>query len=442
MRRWCAGLLLWPLAAVAAPTAEEFAQAFPVRGAVDGQVVEVPLDARVYRAATTSSLADLRVFDAEGRIVAHVLLPGHGDAALPAQLDVPVFELPAGPPGTLAASRIELSDGGAILSIQRVEGSPPTTGPRTWLLDLSGLERPVAALALDWTLAGRSGLLATVTLAASQDLDRWSQVPVRGVVADLRRDDASLRRDTLELPATRARYLKLSLQGPPDLRITRVRARPAPVASAPSAWVRVAPSRASGDAGAWLYDLGGPLPVDAVRLAADEGAQFFTTTVRSAPSADGPFEAPIELVLQRFDTSSAPPVSSRLQVRDRRWLQLDPGTGAPVEPVPLEVRYEPARLRFVATGTPPWRLAAGQRGLERPDDPGAEVLRSLPAADDGGPEVIDARLGDPVEMAGERARRPGPSGDLVFWAVILAGVLVLALMLRHLLREMRDSPDA
>lgn len=427
--------------AAAAAEPEDFAVAFPVLLAEEGRLVEVALDARVYRAATTSSLDDLRVFDGQGRPVAHVILPPVAEAAV-AAIEVPVFAL-----RRVAAAgrghRIEVASSGAVIAVLDPEGaSAGEQGPRRWLLDASAVDEPIDSLRLSWSLPPEQTMLATVTLEASNDLERWRRIPTRGTLADLMQDGMRLRRDELELPSTAASYLRLTLDDGPDLQITAAELRPA--SAGPSGeWLRIEAPSAAGEDGRWAYALGGPLPVEALRLTAGSGTQLFSVRVGGADSAEADDVSFVSGVLHAMAEGDAGVASTGLplRLRDASWLLLQPGSGAPPQPLPLDVLLRPAQLRFVAVGSAPWQIAVGQFGLAAPDDAAARTLLRLGEnSPSGNPvSVAKAELGEPVTLAGEAARRPGPSGDIVFWIAIIGGVLLLSLMLWRVIAEMRTS---
>lgn len=442
MRSLLTLLLSTLVLAAGASGPEDFAVAFPVLLAEDGRIVEVELDARVYRAATTSSLDDLRVFDGEGRPVAHVILPRVTEEAA-AAIEVPVFALPR-----VAAAgrghRIEVASSGAVIAVLDPEDAGTgEQGPRRWLLDLSAVHEPVDSVRLTWTLPAEQTMLAAVAVEASNDLERWRRITTRGTLADLMQDGMRLRRDELELPSTAASYLRLTLDDGPDLDITAAEVRPAS-SSPPGEWLRIEAPLAAGKHGRWAYELGGPLPLDAVRLAAGSGTQLFPVRVGGADSAEADDVSFVPGVLHsgvsgvEADAVVAS-LALPLRVRDARWLLLQPGTGAPREPLPLDVLLPPAQLRFVAAGSAPWQIAVGHFGLAAPDDAAARTLLTLGENSTTAKSVTKARLGNPVTLAGAAARRPGASGDIVFWMAIIGGVLLLSLMLWRVIAEMRTS---
>ncbi|MCC5873224.1 MAG: DUF3999 family protein [Gammaproteobacteria bacterium] len=439
MRSWL--LILWcaPLLAVGGPAMEDFAVAFPVLPEGEGRIVEVELDARVYRAATTSTLDDLRVFDGEGRPVAHVILE-RAAVEPAAAIEVPVFALP---PVAEAGSthRIEVAESGAVIAVLGAERTgTPAAGPRRWLLDLSAVDDAVDAVHFTWTLPAQQTMLAAATLEASNDLDRWRRITARGTLADLMQEGSRLRRDRLQLPPTSARYLRLTLDEGANLDITAAHVRPAPAVSG-GEWLRIEASSGTGRDGRWVYDLGGPLPVDAVRLAPDSGTQFFPVRVGWGDSELADVSSSVSGVLHSMAAPDASAASAPLQlrVREARWLLLHPGTGAPAQPLPVEVLVKPAQLRFVAAGVAPWQIAVGRFGLAAPTDDAARTLATLGQDDPQANRVPKAGLGDHVTLAGDAARRPGPSGDSVFWLAIIGGVLLLSLMLWRVIADMRGS---
>jgi hypothetical protein len=433
----CALVCALPAAGAAdAPAPEDFAVAFPVAVPTGATLVEVELDARVHRASTTSDLRDLRVFDADGRLLAQSLhRPG---TSAPTPEPVPFFALPEAAATATGGVRVEVARDGTVVSVDGEERAPASdAGPRRWLLDRSGDRPAVDTLRFDWTPAP-SGFVADVVVEVSDDLDRWRPVPVRGALAELERDGVHLRRDHLTLAApTAANYLRVSLAGADVPVLTAVSVVAVSDAAPSVRWTPLTPASIAADG--WWYDLGGPVPVDAVRVAASAGTHLFAADLAAAAS---PGDEAIALGRGAFHRAAvdgttlvSDPVSVR--IRNRRWLHLEPGAGAPPRAPALEVRYTPMLLRFVAEGAAPWQVAVGRRGTAQADGTGAAALVRL--AEDASP--VRATLGAPVTLAGDAAREPPASFGYLFWVALVLGVALLGWMLVRLAAEMRGTGE-
>ncbi len=198
-----------------------------------------------------------------------------------------------------------------------------------------------------------------------------------------------------------------------------------------------------GDAGGtiWRFELGGPLPVDALEPAWAAGQAVFEATIETADDEDGPWSRRGRGLFYRLRTDAGPITSEPVAVdtRGARWLRLRIEGAAPQVSPTLAARARMPVLHFAADGPGPYRLAVGSARAEPADERAvSRMLETLAQA----PELVaGARLGEARVLAGEAARRPeaGLSMSAVLWGVLVLGVALLALMLRSLLREARQG---
>ena len=211
-----------------------------------GGLQSVLLDFEVYERSVEAGLADLRVFDAQGRPVPYALrrrLPNEGSRTQAAYRGLPLFRLgdrdDVRADGVSdAAARVsgdyridaELSDSGAIVRVFR--GDAPASGnsgPLAWLLDASALDRAVVGIEFDFA-AGEEDFVSRILIEASDDLARWTSVRADVVVARLEQSGHRIERLRFELPGTRAKYLRLTPQGEAALpTLSAVRVQPSDV---------------------------------------------------------------------------------------------------------------------------------------------------------------------------------------------------------------------
>ena len=109
----------------------------------------------------------------------------------------------------------------------------------------------------------------------------------------------------------------------------------------------------------------------------------------------------------------------------------------------LELAYHPARLRFLAQGTAPYRLAFGSARVSPAEVAGCDSL--LSASSGQGAHLMGQAVASPGSAArfgGSEAltppREPTPVRLMVLWGVLIAGVAVLIGLAISLMRRLQN----
>ncbi|WP_043764933.1 DUF3999 family protein [Algiphilus aromaticivorans] len=431
-----AGLLLVPATVLAAPVTQDFARGLPLEADEPAAAYGLPLPDAVYRGVTRRDLGDLRVFDANGRVVQHALCPPEAPEKQSERHAAAIWGLPAGSaPRRRQGTRMEIETAdGTRLALN--EGAAEVTAPGgafEYLLDVRELEVPITALALDWawrTPEGRAEL--AVRVAASDDLDNWRTLLPQGTLLRAEGEGGKLERSQLSLPERRYAFLRLTpLDG---------RARD---------WLR----------GATLVSVA-PESVPDLRWFDAEAMPVETPDMREYRSDR---RAPVQrLRLDAGDLRLGVRVSSRDALDARWWRRAttpapatgDDDTAAGITVVPpvaerfwrvevmqgaealgsralgLRMGYAPERLRFFAQGEGPWLLAYGS----------AQAMPAEPLAC-ARFEQVSTAVGIGVErsLGGDSRLSPEtgwPLRRIVLWVMLGAGALLVVAMALSLLRRL------
>lgn len=422
-----------------------------------GALQSVLLDFDVYRRSVEPGLADLRVFDAQGRPVPYAIrrrLPGAKQEQVLRSL--PLFTLDramteqALPTARFAADafRIEaqLSETGAIVSVAPAGGEPATGDlPVAWLLDASDLRRAVVGLVFELDAEG-GPFVSSLRIEASDDLASFRRVGQNLALARLEQAGHRIERLKFALPATRAKYLRITAQGsPPAARIRSVTARLAPSRPAPKRVEASLQGRFDPDqSGLVHFDLGGWPPVDRLRVRLEDENALVEAQLESAPEREGPWRRRFSGLLYSIDQGGRlenPAID--WSARGDRYLRLTVsarGGGRLESPPTLIASWRPEQLLFLHRGDGPSQLAIGR--VETPDGSFAdtELLRIARRNGASVPENT-ARLGPETILAGESAlvvEDPIPWRTYGLWALLLASVAVVLALSLKLLRGVDD----
>ena len=428
---------------------EDFAYGLPLTpsGAVPFAEMELPLD--VYRTLTRADLGDLRVFNGAGEEVPHLL---RGSEAVVTETPgaaraVPFFPLrgAADSDDTLAV-RVAESPGDWRVEIRsrsaaEADGADAVSG---YLLDLAGADFPIASLELEW--AGGGDFYGEVELATSDQLKDWRPL-TRAALARLDYQGRRLEHKRINLPTVPRRYLRLRWRGsaPPfELARAVASARPSQ-ALLPEIrqWLPVTATPLPEMPGVARVDLGGPIPVAALRVTFAEANNLARLRLSSGDSAEGPGNLRAEALVYRLRFGERELISAELSLtasRDRYWfLRPDDGLAG----ARLEFGWRPDRLLFLVRGAGPFLLAYGNANLNAPPTSGADLLHTVGVS--GGDAPAPERLvpGAVVTLGGEErlvSRRSPPSWrTLTLWGVLSLGVVLVGVLAWRLQRQLRES---
>ncbi|MCG3201509.1 MAG: hypothetical protein NFCOHLIN_01379 [Gammaproteobacteria bacterium] len=423
---------------------EDFAYAMPIEtGPGKAPFYTLTLPEIVYHTVTRPDRGDIRVFDADGRVVPHMLqsLPAPKRPASWSRL--PVFPLPAGKTGATPANdvHVRVDERGAVIDVIAADAAPVGSH---YLLDASAVAAPIEALRLDWG-EGHRRMLARARVECSEDLDRWREVAI-GSLAELREGDARLYQNVIALPGTRCRYLRLAWPSS-EARIAGVEARLAPpeaeaAPSPPVQWRDLEPVRQSD--GGYEFDAGGFFPVTRVNVNWPGESTVARLRVEARTDAAAAWRPVHTGLFFALEIDGGPLSGEAAAVRvtlARHWRIRVAEHGDPSIPAAprLLLGWQPDRLLFVASGAPPYRLAYGNAAAP----PGSNIAASLyerlqrPGGSD---EAGQAVAGVPRAVAGDAALVPRspplPWQRILLWAVLVLGVLLLGRMALGLYREM------
>jgi len=432
----------------------EYASGIPVMpvGSMPFQRVAVP--ATVYEGAARPDLADLRVFNADAEVVPYAWLPRAADTHARADaIALPLYPL------YVDRDRRDVSGlvlhvvrdaSGTAVDIRSDDAAPAAASATTlagFVLDASALTEALNALV--FTLPASVGA-ATMHLRidAGDDLASWRPVTTDAVLVDLEYGGRRLVRDRVEIPPTRAKYLRLSwMPGQPVIDFTAVSGEAAArIVEAPRQWRIAAGTPVPDHEGEFDYDLGGAYPVDRIDVSLADPNSVVPTQILARASPTEPWQSVNSTVFYRLRQPEGEVTSVPVPViggARRYWLlRFDPRSGASARTAPpLRGGWQPAEIVFANRGAPPFTLAYGNR-TAGPGAlpiatlvPGYDAVKGLPAG------VGVASIGPAMELGGpDRLRTPPDVKRWILWASLVLGALVLGWMAWRLSREMGAAP--
>jgi hypothetical protein len=440
-----------------------------------GRAVEAPtsdplqtllLDLAIYRGAVAPGLVDLRVFNGAGEVVPHAIRALVDPRAEQGDLvSVPLFRVPEGSALARRAERaesrtvrardvaIEIASDGAIVRLgpEVAVGQEEPRRPSAYLIDLSQLQKlKKRVVGLEFELAAEPAeFVVPLRIEASDDLVHFEPIAVRGALARLDQAGHRIERNQVELPAARPRYLLVAsdADGLP-VEVAAVRARLASIVAVPErARERVAGTRVEGECCAFVFDLGGAIPIDLVQVDLPAANTVVEAQLASADQPDGPWLQHFSGVLYELERPDGTLRNAGIHVpplghRHFKLTVAEKGGGIGGGTPELEVAWYPEQLLFVARGAPPYALGYGRAQTENTRFDAQELIESAVPLDPEGQREVPretARLG-PVQAVGdpsvlEPRREPPSPRVLALWGVLVAAVAIVFALSVRLLRR-------
>lgn len=450
-------LLAMPLSFAATP--QDFAALLPIEIKGESAAWQIELNEDVYRWSNDPDLRDLLVFNAAGRAVPMATWRvAAADKVREQSRDVITLALPNLPQTQDRDDLRLLVQRNADGVLQRIETGSATRQsnsdePRDWLIDLGSHKQPVDTLDLRWTTPA-TGVIARFAIDASEDLQSWRTLRNDAAVVLLDQDGNRVERRDINLPPTRAQYLRLRrLDSGPALLELRAQARRTERESEVLAaqWIKASVEAEAGSNGTrYLAQLPAALPVELLRL--DLGNDNALASVTLSSPARGKSGKPQWNELARF-------VAFRLRqgsvlidhgeislASSPRQKQFMLESRTPLAQAPaLEFGYHAQRMIFLADGAGPYQLAVGSAREQRTDAPlelALSGLRSEFGANWQPPEVV---LGTARQSAGVSALTPAAAEihwqRWLLWILLIGGAGTVAAIALSLLRGKRQGGD-
>ena len=433
-----------------APVPQDFAFGFEVDIETRGALYELELPDNVYRSVVRADLGDIRVFNSSGQVVPHMLrLPSAELGQAPEPTEVAFFPIYTQGEEDSARQmlRIITGDKGTIVDSTSM-AVPNHVDDRVthYLLDISTIEYSPNRLKLAWERPKGAGFAASVEVASSNDLSRWSSLVGDVTLADLESDAALLAHDVIELPVRKARYLRITW--PESLREVKLigvlASFPAAGKPLPHRWLEVPGASNKEDPRTFEFDTGGYWPTDTARIDFSLPNVVVHAALMSRPTQEANWESRYSGVfytLQHNGTALKSEASTFRTATDRYWRFriADKERQLTGSPPTLELGWVPHLLTFVAQGEPPYTVAFGSATMDAAARPMATLLHSIDEVKEKG-LIVPVTASTVFTLGGEIKLQPPeapfPWRTLVLWTVLLAGVVMLAWMVRGLFRKM------
>jgi len=420
------------------PAPQDFAYGMPIVVSEEATAYRFAVPLEVYRSVASEGLADIRVFNAQGEVVPYAVRDPAPPAASPLpEQTLPLFPLHRQSRVIIDGVHVTIDSPTSSVHLQtQRDGGTAGAMAEQYVIDGRGMGMAVAALELDWpdTAAEFSGRMR---VEASDDLNTWRTVAGSAPIANLHANGQELIERRIEVPRAKSRYWRLSWVGaPPPFELSAVRAEAAEgPAQAERSLLEVPGEPDPLLPNDTVFDLGARVRVERINLLLPEVNTVIAVDLQSRARPQDPWRGVTHAGFYRLKTATGEQSNGPITVganQDRYWrthaaANANPGQGS----MRFQAFWTPSEIIFLARGKPPFQLAYGNAAADR-----AEAdLASIPA----GIPVVRAATGPPHALGGAsrliRAAAPFPRKRALLWAILLAGVCILALMAYRLIKD-------
>lgn len=424
----------------------DFTTQMPLTLSGEGPWYRLELPLPVQMNAHQTDLGDMRVFNAAGEAQAYALAREQAQTSENRVLtDVKWFPLYSSTDTSEATPSIQVksSANGTLVEVRpssQIEAGEEVL--RGWLLDVSAIKAPLQQLILDWN-SEREGF-QRFSIEASDDLQHW-QSWGEGQVVRLSFADEQIEQNEVGLPGQSARYLRLLWDAPQSAPIlTSAQLESASINSLPLPLIWSQPLVGTGvKTGEYTWQLPAVLKVERLRVALSQANSLAPVTVYGRRESSQAWQPLSSGLLYRLTQNGQDVVQDELQMPGQAVQQLklvvdERGGGLGAEAPAVHFAVRATQLVFLARGAAPYTLALGSPVVKAanlplptliPDYSPGRLAALGQAKVDSGTLFAQSNTATPPIVVGADWKKIG------LWAVLLLGVLFLAIMAFSLLRK-------
>ena len=428
----------------------DFAYGIPLSFSGQDALYQIVLPFSVYQKTIRNDLGDLRVFNAQGEVVPHMLRltePGSTPQAIFRELAF--FPLLATTPNGLdqLSVNVKRDAAGTVIDIGSKDLATLNSRVAGYLVDASLLTQAVQALQLEWTDVNNN-YVGALHIEVSDDLKHWNTIVQDAPLASLQFGGHSLVQKRIEFPAQHARYLRLSWSSEHSvLNLTRITAELSGThIETPLVWTKVKDGVITDNIGEYQFDLGAHIPVQRIRMELPQINTLVQAGFYSKAHINDAWRETNSVILYKLRSAGQElrnPDITIITNNNRYWLvRIDQKGGGLGDGMPeMQVGWQPQQLMFLTRGNAPFQIAYGSREIK----PATFQLQNLlqTTGDNAVPEIQFAQAGKPVVLGGDTLLDSIPDSlplkKWILWAVLSMSVLLLGWMAYRLIQQMDDK---
>jgi Protein of unknown function (DUF3999) len=414
--------------------------------------VSVPID--VYKIVRHADLRDVRIFNADGEVVPHVVTRSAGSVSVKSEpIELPRFPVYASAQSKLGDLDLQIKRDtqGTVINLNNRSGVAGQNKLVGYLLDGSKVGPAIKELELQWS-ESVANYVGSVTLEASEDLATWRTLAKDAPVTRMKFGEHMLDQRRVKFTSAPIIYLRISASisqenETPLPELTRVLAIPADIsAETPRTWATIAAKPVANKPGEYEFDLGAVAPIDRIHIALPQVNTLVQAELLARASEKELWQSVAQTTAYRITQSGRQFNSDDIQInRDGRryWLMriAQQGGGLGKDNPSLKIGWLADQILFLARGRAPFQLAYGAEGVKSGEVPISTLMTT--ADGKGGIQARAINLGSPTALGGDarlaRTPDPFPWKKWILWGVLGLGVILMGWMASRLMGQMSEK---
>ncbi|MDD4928918.1 MAG: DUF3999 domain-containing protein [Gallionella sp.] len=444
MRSLLVLLLLAVMQNTQADSIDDYRQLMPLVPAHEGGQHRLELPEDVYLYAERTDLLDLRIFNASRESLAYSLSDAPATLkAKPEPKTLNWFALPDNPAPDVNLTVALGPDG--TLTASRHHNPPSQTVARHYLVDASGLDYAIEAMQIK-TDDTQDNALRHLSIDGSDDLRTWHSVTEHAPWLSVHTGAVQLDQKRVEFPPVRYKYYRINWEDTPEpVRqiLVDVTTDNLPVHYLQHL-LRAAQSKPS--SADYEFELPAALMPERLRLLLPQTDSIASVSIYTRRTQKDRWQTLTSAAFYRIsrdNTELTSPAHPLPGTTARYWrIHVDKYSHELPSSLELALTWRPHQLVFLASGSAPYTLAFGNPHAKAA---GFSLSTLLPGYRTGDelklPQATTgarvSREPDPVLFTNRWSEIPWM--QLMLWAILIAGVMVLAWMAWRIKKDLDNT---
>ncbi len=429
--------------------ASDFAYGIPLKVESKGSLYQLTLPLSVYEHMKYSNFADIRVYNDEGQVVPYAILSTRVSARTSAYA-LPFFPIKANDSNINRLDlQIQNNQRGAIIAVSATGAEKDKSPFQGYLIDARKIKnKNLQDIVLTWA-NHRLNWVNKVKVYGSNDMRWWRLYPEgEASLAELHHGGDQVIKNTLPIKKITSNYLYLSWPDKPlGLNLKVISANVQSKALGELAWLDLKPTAVKDQSGAYRYHTTINIPEQRMQIRLPEENTIAKASVFTRLNNKDKWTLRTTALLftlnhegEIITNDSFPFPSTQAQ---NFLVRLQPNDALNATMPTLQLGWYPAKLTFIAKGSPPYMLVFGNAKAKSSSADIESFFRTIKRRIKKS-DVLPASAGEMVTLSGKHALKEPINygrifGQIILWLVLIAGIAFIIFMAKSLWHQYKGD---